>query len=72
MNLDFFFLIFYYRGEFGSWGSVITFIEFQTVCIDFIKQPAMTVCSQVKKAIYMHFVIAVNLDTLGQANKVPE
>lgn len=32
----------------------------------------MTVCSQVKKAIYMYFVIAVNLDILGQANKVPK
>lgn len=55
--LLFFFLISYSRDEFGLLGSVVTFINIQNLCIDFIKQPAMIVYSQVKKAIYIRCIL---------------
>lgn len=48
------------------------FISLQNTCIDFMKQPAMTVCSQAKKADQMHFVIAVDFSILRQTNKCTE
>lgn len=47
-----FFLISYNGDKFGLLGSVVTFINIQILCIDFLKQPAVVAYSQVKKAIY--------------------
>jgi len=51
------FLISYYRDKFGLLGSVVTFLSIQNLCIDFIKQPAMIVYSQMKKAVYIKCIL---------------